>query len=98
MHDISREGERLTVRVTGRLDAQTASSLQADLGPALGGITDITFDLDGLDYISSAGLRVLFAAYKLVNKRSGSMSVINVGEDVMSVFKLSGFDAIFGVE
>ena len=96
-HELKREESRLIVQVEGRLDAQAAPALEDDMAAALGGVTDVMFDLEGLEYISSAGLRVLLAAYKLMAKREGTMQVVNVGEDVMSVFKMSGFADIFAI-
>ena len=84
-HELKREESRLIVQVEGRLDAQAAPALEDDMAAALGGVTDVMFDLEGLEYISSAGLRVLLAAYKLMAKREGTMQVVNVGEDVFLI-------------
>ena len=96
-YELESEGEHLVVKVSGKLDAQSAPALEEAMSGALGGITDTTFDLEGLDYISSAGLRVLLATHKLMAKREGTMTVENVGEEVMTVFKMSGFSAIFAI-
>ena len=97
-HELQRDGDSLVVKVRGRLDAQTTPALEADMAGALEGVVDVTFDLDGVDYLSSAGLRVLFATYKLMAKRGGAMRVAHVGEGVMDVLSVSGFADIFAIE
>ena len=89
-------GKRLDVTVSGRLDAKTAPELSDAMKKTLDGVTDIVFDLSKLEYISSAGLRVLLASYKLVSKREGSMRIENVQDDVMDVLEMSGFASLFG--
>lgn len=97
-HAIEREGSHLAVRVEGRLDAKTAPVIRDDIAANLDGITSITFDVAGLEYVSSAGLRVLLAAYKLMMKREGAMRLVNAGDNVMSVLVASGFADLFAVE
>ena len=89
------DGKRLDVTVSGRLDAKTAPELSDAMKMTLDGVTEIVFDLSKLEYISSAGLRVLLASYKLVSKREGSMRVENVQDDVMDVLEMSGFASLF---
>lgn len=96
-HEVLRENDSLIVRVSGRLDAQSAPSLESEMSTQLHGISDVTFDVAGLDHLSSAGLRVLFATYKLMNKRGGAMRLVHVGENVMGVLAMSGFDKIFKI-
>ncbi len=96
--DITRSGSHLVVKVAGRLDAQTATALQDGIGKALEGIDEITFDVPELEFISSAGLRILLAAYKLMAKRVGSMRIINATGEVMSVLEMSGFASLFDVQ
>ena len=93
-----RDCERLTVSVKGRLDALSAPALSDGMNGTLDGVTQISFDLAELEYISSAGLRVLLASYKLMMKRGGTMQVQNACSDVMDVLKTSGFAALFGME
>ncbi len=97
--DIKKEkqGNKLTVCVSGRLDTVTAPDLDKVLGDELGGVSDLVIDLQGLEYISSAGLRVLLTAQKTMN-RSGSMTVKNAGESVMEVFEITGFSDILNIE
>ncbi len=81
----------------GRLDTTTSSELEAALEPVLGEVTDITFDFENLEYISSAGLRVLLKTQKVMNTK-GSMKVIHVNETIMEVFDVTGFTDILTVE
>ncbi|MBQ5987740.1 MAG: STAS domain-containing protein [Clostridia bacterium] len=86
----TKNGEALVIALEGRLDTMTAPELEAALKDALQGVTDLTFDFAKLDYISSAGLRVLLSAQKTMN-RQGSMKVVNVNEMIMEVFDVTGF-------
>ena len=96
--DIARNDSYLVVKVAGRLDAQTAPALQDGMGEALEGIDEITFDLGELEFISSAGLRILLASYKLMSKREGGMQIENATGDVMGVLEMSGFASLFDVQ
>lgn len=90
--DIHKEkaGNALTIALEGRLDTITAPELEAELQTSLEGVETLTFNLARLDYISSAGLRVLLSAHKLMSRRGG-MTVTNVNETVMEVFEVTGF-------
>lgn len=77
----------------GRLDTTTSPSLEAELKQSLDGITELVFDFEKLEYISSAGLRILLAAPKVMNKQ-GSMVVKNVNEVIAEVFEVAGFSDI----
>ena len=88
----------LTVALEGRLDTITAPELEEDLQTSLEGITALTFDLEKLDYISSAGLRVLLATQKKMNACEGTMKVINVNEVIMEIFDVTGFAEILTIE
>jgi anti-sigma B factor antagonist len=90
-------GSQLTLAVEGRVDTTTAPQLEAELKADIEGITDLCFDLAKLDYISSAGLRVLLAAQKLMN-RQGSMKLVNLNETVMDIFDVTGFSSILTIE
>ena len=92
-----KNGNALTVALEGRLDTMTAPELEAALNSALAGVEDLTFDLEKLDYISSAGLRVLLAAQKTMN-RQGSMKVVHANEIVMEIFDVTGFADILTIE
>ena len=93
----TREGGKLTVALEGRLDTTTAPQLETELRAALDGVSDLTFDLAALDYISSAGLRVLLSAQKAMNKR-GEMLVRNASADLMEIFEVTGFVDILNIE
>lgn len=86
----------LNVALEGRLDTTTAPELEAELG-ALEGVTELNFDFSALEYISSAGLRVLLGAQKTMNK-NGSMLIKNVSSDIMEVFEITGFIDILTIE
>lgn len=90
-------GSQLTVALTGRLDTTTSPELENELNASLEGVTDLVFDLKDLEYVSSAGLRVLLAANKKMVKQ-GSMVVKNVSEDVMEIFDVTGFVDILTIE
>ena len=92
----TRSGNSLTVAIEGRLDTTTAPQLEAELKSSLDGITDLTIDLSTLAYISSAGLRVLLSAQKIMNKQ-GEMKVAGANETVMEVFEVTGFSDILNI-
>ena len=91
------EGESLTLALSGRLDTNSSPALEAELKQSVGGIKELIFDFSGVEYISSAGLRVLLAAQKVMN-RQGSMKLIGVNDDVMEVFEITGFSDILTIE
>ena len=91
------ESESLTLALTGRLDTNSSPALEAELKQSVGGIKELIFDFSGVEYISSAGLRVLLAAQKVMN-RQGSMKLIGVNDDVMEVFEITGFSDILTIE
>ena len=81
--------DELTIKISGRLETVTAPKLEEELKTSLQGVKTLIMDLEELEYISSAGLRVLFSAQKTMNKQ-GRMIVRNVNEDVMEVFEVTG--------
>lgn len=89
--------DRLTVFLKGRLDTITAPQLEGFLEKELEGITDLELDLKELEYISSAGLRVLLGAQKLMS-RKGSMKLFHVQESVMEILEITGFVDILTIE
>ncbi len=91
------DGSKLTISLEGRLDTTSAPQLEAALKAHLRGVTDLVMDFEQLAYISSAGLRVLLAAMKLM-KKQGSMVVRNVNETVMEVFEITGFADMLNIE
>lgn len=87
----------LTVALEGRLDTTTAPQLEAELKKSLGGVTSLTLDLAALEYLSSAGLRVILSAQKVMNKQGG-MVVKNANETIMEIFEVTGFSDILNIE
>lgn len=90
-------GAALTVALEGRLDTTTAPKLEEKLRGSVDGITRLVFDVEKLEYISSAGLRGLLAMQKLMNQQ-GEMVLQNVNEAVMEVFEVTGFSDILRIE
>lgn len=93
----SQEATTLNIVLEGRLDTTTAPQLETELKGSLEGITNLIMDFEELEYISSAGLRVLLSAQKIMNKQ-GSMVLKNVNENVMDVFEVTGFVDILTIE
>ena len=87
----------LIVFLTGRLDTTTAPQLDKELKASLGGVTELIIDMGALEYISSAGLRVLLSAQKVMNKQ-GEMKVIHVNDTIMEIFEVTGFSDILTIE
>ena len=92
-----KNGTDLNIALEGRLDTMTAPQLEAELKSALEGVETLVFDLEKLEYISSAGLRVLLSAQKVMN-RQGTMKVIHVGEVIREIFDVTGFSDILTIE
>ncbi len=80
----------------GRLDTVTAPELEKELKESLDGVVELTLDFEKLEYISSAGLRVLLATQKVMN-RQGSMKLVRVGETIMEIFEVTGFSDILTI-
>lgn len=92
----NQEGTRLEILLEGRLDTTTSPMLETELKQALDGITELAFNFEKLEYISSAGLRILLAAQKRMS-RQGSMVVKNVNEVIAEVFEVTGFSDILTI-
>ncbi|MBQ9323657.1 MAG: STAS domain-containing protein [Clostridia bacterium] len=90
------DGSALTVAVAGRLDTTTSPQLEEELKSSLDGISTLTFDMEGLEYISSAGLRVLLSAQKIMNKQ-GEMKLIHVNQVINEIFEVTGFTDILTI-
>ena len=90
-------GDELTVTLVGRLDTTTAPDLEDELKDALAGVKKLVFDIEKLEYISSAGLRVLLSNQKIMNKQ-GEMIIRNASEDVKEIFDVTGFCDILTIE
>ncbi|MCR4907838.1 MAG: STAS domain-containing protein [Lachnospiraceae bacterium] len=90
------DGNKLTVYIEGKLDAVTSPQFEEELGD-LKGVEELVFDLKDLIYTSSAGLRVLLNAQKIMDDQ-GDMVIKNANEDVMDIFRETGFDKILDIE
>ena len=91
------EDGKLTVALEGRLDTTTSPQLEAELRSSVNGVTVLLFDFEKLDYISSAGLRVLLSAQKVMN-RQGEMIIRNVKPVIMDIFEVTGFADILNIQ
>ena len=90
-------GEIGKIIIAGRLDTQTAPELEKELDAVISNLKELTFDMSELEYISSAGLRVILKAQKIMNKQ-GSMKLIGVNDSIMEVFDITGFIDILTIE
>ena len=95
--EIKKNAAQTTIEIVGRLDTITAPALDKAINEDIGDTKNLILDVKGLEYISSAGLRVLLGAQKKMQK-IGSMKVINVCEEVMEVFEMTGFADILVIE
>ena len=94
--DKVKDGENLVLKVSGRLDTTTAPELEEAIRTSIDGVTNLTFDLSELEYISSAGLRVLLSSHKNMAGQ-GTMTVTGVNETVMEIFEVTGFSDILDI-
>lgn len=90
-------GESAKMIVSGRLDTQTAPELEKEIDGIIANLKELVFDMTGLEYISSAGLRVVLKAQKIMNTK-GSMKLIGVNDSIMEVFDITGFLDILTIE
>lgn len=95
--DVNKIDAKAIVALTGRLDTTTAPELEAELKNVIEGCSDLVFDFENLEYISSAGLRILLATQKTMNKQ-GAMVIKNVAASIMEVFEITGFVDILTIE
>lgn len=93
----TRENDKLTFLLEGRLDTMTAPQLEAAVKGSIDGVKDLVFDFEKLEYVSSAGLRVLLSSQKIMNKQ-GTMCIRHVNEVIMEVFEMTGFSNILTIE
>ena len=94
--DLKKEDKKLTIKLDGKLDTNTSPDLDSKMSE-LEGMEEVVIDMKDLDYISSAGLRVLLSMQKVMNKQ-GKMTIINVCENVMDIFEVTGFSDILDIE
>ena len=92
-----KDGEKLTVALEGRLDTTTAPQLDKELDPIAEDVKELVFDITNLDYVSSAGLRILLSMHKNMSAR-GRMVLRGANENVMEVFEVTGFANILNIE
>jgi len=92
-----KNGIELNLAVEGRLDTTTAPQLEAELKQSISGVETLVLDFANLEYLSSAGLRVLLAAQKVMNKQ-GEMIIRNVNETIAEIFEITGFSDILTIE
>ena len=95
--DKQQNGSELTLTLNGRLDTTTAPELETAIKENIAGITNLVMDFAGLEYLSSAGLRVILSAQKTMN-RQGEMVIRNVNETINEVFEITGFIDILTIE
>lgn len=90
-------GSAAVLKIAGMLDTETAPELEAFLDRELAGVDDLVLDFEELEYVSSAGLRVILNAQKLMNA-AGKMKIIHVNESIMEIFEITGFTSILTIE
>ena len=95
--EMNKNEQEVVLMVAGRLDATTAPQLDKTIEEVVNGINSLILDLEGLEYISSAGLRVILIAQKKM-QQIGSMTVKNVREEIMDIFEMTGFADILTIE
>lgn len=93
----TQNGNHLCFALEGRLDTNTAPELETAMKGAIDGVGELTIDMTALDYLSSAGLRVLLGTQKIMNKQ-GSMRVTHVNDTIMEIFEVTGFADILTIE
>ena len=91
------EGTKTQLKIAGRLDTSTAPELETTIDACISGVEELIIDFEGLEYVSSAGLRVILKAQKIMNKQ-GSMKIINVNDTIMEVFDITGFADVLTIE
>lgn len=91
-------GSELVFELEGNIDSTTAPELFEEVNKSLNGIKSLIFDFAKVDYISSAGLRVLLAAYKIMSSQQGNMIIRHVNNNVMDIFQMTGFTNFLTIE
>ena len=95
--EITKNGSVLIIKVEGRIDTVTSPELEAKIRENVPGVDDMTIDIHGVEYISSAGLRVLLSAQKIMDKQ-GKLLIRGVSENLMEIFEVTGFVDILNIE
>lgn len=96
--EIKRKQDKIVLKVCGRLDTSTAPQLEEELEGEMKGRKEVILDFSDLEYISSAGLRVLLSVHKAMKKQNGRLAVQNANEEVREVFVITGFSEIMDLE
>ena len=91
-----KEGSKLTIELEGRLDTVTSPQLDEVIQKEIDSVDEIILDLEKLEYMSSAGLRILLSTEKVMSKKDG-MKVIHVNSDIMEIFEITGFSEILTI-
>ncbi|MCR5151378.1 MAG: STAS domain-containing protein [Clostridiales bacterium] len=87
----------ITIEISGRIDTTTAPQLEKEVNDNIAGVSELIFDFKDVAYISSAGLRVLLTAQKVMNQQ-GKMKIVNVSKDIMEIFDITGFADIMDIQ
>ena len=95
--DIKKDGTAMTMILEGRLDTKTAPELRTVVEENIEGLTSLTFDLEKLAYLSSAGLRIFMSAQKIMLEQ-GEMKLLHVGEEIMDILEMVGLTDVFTIE
>ena len=93
-----KDGDKLILNISGRLDTTTAPQLENELNLLIDDISDLTMDLTELEYISSAGLRILLQSQQAMNKKKGKMTIKGARETILDIFNVTGFSDILNIE
>ncbi len=96
--DSKREDDRLTISIEGKINALNSQELEDILMENLTGVNALAFDLSGLVYISSSGLRALLGAQQMMDERGGKMTIKGTNEDIMEIFDVTGFSEFLHYE
>ena len=96
--NVERDMELVTLEITGRLDTTTASNLESVVNDLSENTKELVFDISGVEYISSAGIRVLIGAYKKINSQKGTMRIVKANEQVYEVFEMTGLSDMLDKE
>lgn len=96
--NVERDFELVILEIAGRLDTTTAPNLEAVVNELLEDTKEIVFDMSGVEYISSAGIRVLLGAYKKINSKNGTMRIEKVNDMVYEVFEMTGLSKMLDKE
>ena len=94
--NVERDFELVTLEISGRLDTTTAPNLESVIGELSADIKELVFDMSGVEYISSAGIRVLLGAYKKINSENGSVRIEKANDMVCEVLEMTGLSEMLG--